>query len=69
MIHGLHEGGDVAVSALVPVVIGPVVRDGPLILFCEEALESFLCRRRWQADFDGKAERKMCEVLRWSWYL
>ena len=36
-----HEGSHVAVSALVPVVVGPVIADGPLIFFRNPALKRF----------------------------
>ena len=43
--HGVHEGRSVAVSALVPVVVGPGVADRPLVFFGQEGFER-LHRRR-----------------------
>ena len=59
-----HEGGDIAVPALVPVVIGPDVVDGPLVGFGDGALEGFQRGHGGRAGLHREAAVERGEVLR-----
>ena len=60
--HCLHEAGNIARFALVPVVIGPGVADRPLIFRRHHRLEGFERREGRRADFGREAAPDAGEI-------
>src|ERR1019366_5024147 len=61
--HRLHKGRRISVSALVPVVIGPIVADRPLVFLGQKGLKGFQSRRRSYSNFYREALRQLGEVV------
>ena len=61
--HRLHKGRRISVSSLVPVVIGPIVVDRPLVFLGQKGLKGFQSRRRSDSNFHCEALRQLGEVV------
>src|ERR1039458_2080265 len=61
--HRLHKGRRISVSSLVPIMIGPIVANRPLIFLGQKGLKGFQSRRRSYSNFHCEALRQLGEVV------
>src|SRR3954453_21079167 len=63
--HLRHERRHIAVPGLMPVVIGPVIADRPLVGLRYPGAERLECRERWRAGLNREAVVQRREIKRW----